>query len=191
MAAESSGSVKFCDHIRSAWWRENTQICLWDLVGHLVLESSCFLFCSLIFFPLWFVVWVCSVPKEALLLGCWCCWEVWEYLRGGHSWRKQAAGALSLKGMSGMGVSLCFHLYLLFPSLPRLPLHLSYSEVSGSVPSALCILLQVLSLMMFVFGFCYCQRERERWNVISLLWGCFFFSFCAVEEISFMALVNC
>lgn len=140
------------------------------------------------FFPLWFVVWVCSVPKEALLLGCWCCWEVWEYLRGGHSWRKQAAGALSLKGMSGMGVSLCFHLYLLFPSLPLLPLHLSYSEVSGSVPSALCILLQVLSLMMFVFGFCYCQRER--WNVISLLRG-FFFSFCAVEEISFMALVNC
>lgn len=191
MAAESSGSVKFCDHIRSARWRENTQICLWDLVGHLVLESSCFPLCSLIFFPLWFVVWVCSVPKEALLLGCWCCWEVWEYLRGGHSWRKQTAGALpwrACRRWESLSAFTSVFPFLLFPSLPLLPLHLSYSEVSGSVPSTLCILLQVLSLTMFVFGFCYCQRER--WNVISLLWG-FFFSFCAVEEISFMALVNC
>lgn len=111
------------------------------------------------FFPLWFVVWVCSVPKEALLLGCWCCWEVWEYLRGGHSWRKQAAGALPLKGMSEMGVSLCFHVCLPFPPLSFTPssssspliqwgeqlCSISSVHTAGTVPDGVCLWLLFLS----------------------------------------------
>lgn len=140
------------------------------------------------FFPLWFLVWVCSVPKEALLLGWWRCWEVWEYLRGGHSWRKQAAGALPLKGMLEMGFSLCFHLCLPFPPLSLTP--------SSSLPSSVTshtVRWAALYHQLFVSCYRYCPRwslslafvivrERERWNVISLLWVFFFILCCGRNQ---------